>query len=111
MPFISDTLFLHWKTPWHEVSRLLSRWLSGSRDRHAGPEGPPRKKRKRQQQTTAGPSVADVSECPSGGDAHHAPSSSPGDGAGEGGGEAGEGGDLDEEPHSMAAGMRIMAEL
>ena len=59
MLFISDTLFLHWKTPLHEVSRLLSRWLSGSRDRHAGPEGPPRKKRKRQQETTAGPSVAD----------------------------------------------------
>ena len=35
MLFFSDTLFLHWKTPRHEASRLISRWLSGSRDRHA----------------------------------------------------------------------------
>ena len=65
MLFFSDTLFLHWKTPRHEVSCMISRWLSGTRDRHAGPEGPPRKKN-HQQETTAGPAAANVSERPSG---------------------------------------------
>ena len=115
MLFFSDTLFLHWKTPRHEASRLISRWLSGSRDRHAGLEGPPRKKR-RQQEATAGPSAADVSERPSGGDTQHAPvsASSPRDEAREGGYETGDDrGEVDvyEEPHSVAAGMRIMAKL
>ena len=78
-------------------------------------EGPFHKKR-RQQEATAGPFAADVSEHPSGGDSQHAPvsASSPRDEPREGGYETGEGrGEVGvyEEPHPMAAGMRIMAEL
>ena len=33
-----------WKAPIQDVSRLISRWLLGARDRHTGAE-PPRKRR------------------------------------------------------------------